>query len=186
MAQKIYTRTGDLGKTSLIGGTKVPKSHIRIDAYGTVDELNSNIGLTMDHLTDPASINQLKEIQDRLFTIGSALACDPEKEPALKIPDLKDDDILLLEREIDRMNAVLPLMKSFIMPGGHIAVSQAHVARCVCRRAERICVLMQETGQFVDPLVIRYLNRLSDYLFILARYTGHLLKAEEIAWRPRV
>lgn len=186
MAQKIYTKTGDYGKTSLIGGTKVPKSHIRIEAYGTVDELNSNIGLTMDHLTDHAGISQLKEIQDRLFTIGSSLACDPEKEPALKIPDLKEDDIHLLEQEIDRMNEVLPPMRSFIMPGGHIAVSQAHVTRCVCRRAERICVLMQETGQFVDPLVIKYLNRLSDYLFVLARYTGHLLQAEEIAWRPRI
>jgi len=186
MAQKIYTRTGDLGKTSLIGGTKVPKSHIRIDAYGTVDELNSNIGLTMDHLSDPSSISLLREIQDRLFTIGSSLACDPEKETALKIPDLKEDDIILLEREIDRMNEVLPAMKFFIMPAGHTAVSQAHVTRCVCRRAERICVLMQETGQFVDPLVIKYLNRLSDFLFVLARYTGHLLQVEEIAWRPRV
>lgn len=186
MAQKIYTKTGDLGKTSLLGGTKVPKSHIRIDAYGTVDELNSQIGLTMDQLTDPSLKMLLKEIQDRLFTIGSSLACDPEKEPALKIPDLKESDISLLEKEIDRMNEVLPVMKSFIMPGGHIVVSQAHVTRCVCRRAERICVLMQETGQFVDPLVIKYLNRLSDFLFVLARFAGYQLNVEEIAWRPRV
>lgn len=186
MAQKIYTKTGDLGKTSLLGGTKVPKSHIRIDAYGTVDELNSQIGLTMDQITDPSLKILLKEIQDRLFTIGSSLACDPEKEPALKIPDLKESDISLLEKEIDRMNEVLPVMKSFIMPGGHIVVSQAHVTRCVCRRAERICVLMQETGQFVDPLVIKYLNRLSDFLFVLARFAGYQLNVEEITWRPRV
>src|SRR5687767_11912164 len=138
MATKIYTKTGDKGKTSLIGGTKVPKSHIRIDSYGTIDELNSFIGLVNDHFTD-ASINEvLKEIQDRLFTIGSSLACDPDKEPLMKIPDLKEDDITFLEHQIDKMNEALPEMKSFILPGGHVAVSTAHVARCVCRRAERI------------------------------------------------
>ena len=186
MAQKIYTKTGDLGKTSLIGGTKVPKSNIRIEAYGTVDELNSFIGLTADHLQHQHSKQILKEIQDRLFTIGSSLACDPEKEPALKIPDLKEEDISLLEKEIDRMTAELPVMKSFILPGGHIAVSVAHITRCVCRRAERICVDMHESNQFVDPLVIKYLNRLSDYLFVLARYIGQLFQVEEIAWKPRI
>ncbi len=186
MAIKIYTKTGDAGKTSLIGGTKVAKSHIRIDSYGTVDELNSFIGMVSDQLNDQHLKEVLKEIQDRLFTIGSSLACDPEKEPLMKIPDLKEDDIAFLEREIDKMNEILPPMKNFILPGGHLAVSTAHVARCVCRRAERICVAMQENGDFIDALVLKYLNRLSDYLFVLARYIGHLLNAEEIAWKARV
>ncbi len=186
MAFKIYTKTGDKGKTSLIGGTKVPKSHLRIDTYGTVDELNSYIGLVNDQLTDEASCQMLREIQDRLFTIGSSLACDPDKETGLQIPDLKESDISLLEKEIDRMNEVLPPMKSFILPGGHVAVSTLHIARCICRRAERNCVHMQEQTLFVEPLVIKYLNRLSDYLFILARYTGHLLQVTEIPWKPRV
>lgn len=185
MATKIYTKTGDLGKTSLIGGTKVPKSHLRIESYGTVDELNSYIGLLSDHLTDKHSKKILNEIQDRLFTIGSSLACDPEKEPLMKIPDLKEKDIVLLEKEIDKMNETLPVMKSFVLPGGHIAVSTAHVARCICRRTERICVNMQVQKLFVEPLVIKYLNRLSDYLFVLARYTGHLLKVDELPWKPR-
>jgi len=186
MAIKIYTKTGDAGKTSLIGGTKVPKSNIRIDSYGTVDELNSFIGMVRDQLADAGVKDVLKEIQDRLFTIGSSLACDPEKEPLMKIPDLKEADVVFLEQQIDAMNEVLPAMKNFILPGGHLAVSTSHVARCVCRRAERICVSMQENNEFVDPLVLKYLNRLSDYLFVLARYIGHLLQAEEIAWKPRL
>ncbi|MGG9961329.1 cob(I)yrinic acid a,c-diamide adenosyltransferase [Ferruginibacter sp. SUN106] len=186
MAFKIYTKTGDLGKTSLIGGTKVAKSHIRIESYGTVDELNSYIGLVIDNITDEPSRITLKEIQDRLFTIGSSLACDPDKEPLMKIPDLKEEDIVLLENEIDRMNEILPAMKSFILPGGHVAISTAHITRCVCRRAERLCVNMQQHDLFVEPLVIKYLNRLSDYLFVLARYIGHLLGVGEIPWKPRV
>lgn len=186
MAIKIYTKTGDQGKTSLIGGTKVAKNNIRIDAYGTIDELNSFIGLTADHLVDMHSKGILKEIQDRLFTIGSSLACDPDKEPALRIPDLEEGDIVLLEKEIDAMNGVLAPMKSFILPGGHVAISTTHVTRCVCRRAERLCVNMMENNLFVEPLVIKYLNRLSDYLFVLARYAGHLLKVEDIPWKPRV
>lgn len=186
MAFKIYTKTGDLGKTSLIGGTKVLKNHLRIESYGTTDELNSYIGLVNDNLLDSHSKFILKEIQDRLFTIGSSLACDPEKEPLMKIPDLKEEDILLLENEIDKMNETLPVMKSFILPGGHITVSTIHVARCICRRAERICVHLQQENISVDPLIIKYLNRLSDYLFVLARYTGHLLGAEEVPWKPRI
>jgi len=182
---KIYTKTGDKGKTALIGGTKVPKSHIRIETYGTIDELNSYIGLVNDYITDEATNTLLKEIQDRLFTIGSSLACDPEKEPKLKIPDLKEEDLTALEKAIDQMDAALPPMKSFLLPGGHIAVSTAHVARCVCRRAERSCVRLQEESLYVEPIVIRYLNRLSDYLFMLSRYTGHLLNAPEIPWKPR-
>jgi cob(I)alamin adenosyltransferase len=186
MAIKIYTRTGDKGTTSLIGGTKVPKSHLRIEAYGTVDELNSWIGLVSDQFKKKKTKKNLREIQDRLFTIGSSLACDPEKETKLKIPDLEETDVTLLEKEMDKMNEQLPEMKSFLLPGGHVAVSSAHVARCVCRRSERLCVAMQEGGLFVDPLVIKYLNRLSDYLFVLARFIGHELKVKETPWKPRV
>jgi cob(I)alamin adenosyltransferase len=186
MATKIYTKTGDSGQTSLIGGTKVPKSHLRIETYGTIDELNSYTGFVSDHLNNSSIKLVLKEIQDRLFTIGSSLACDPEKEPHMKLPDLKEEDILLLEKEIDIMNEELPEMKSFILPGGHVSVSVTHIARCVCRRSERLCVNMQEHELFVSPLVIKYLNRLSDYFFVLARYIGHLLKVEEITWKPRI
>jgi cob(I)alamin adenosyltransferase len=185
MASKIYTKTGDKGMTSLIGGTKVPKSHLRIEAYGTVDELNSYIGLCKDLLNERVK-NVLSEIQDRLFTIGSSLACDPEKEPKMRIPDLQDADIALLEKQMDSMNEVLPVMKNFILPGGHPAVSHVHISRCICRRAERCCVRLDDVTKEAEPLTIKYLNRLSDYLFVLARFTAHILKAEEIAWRPRV
>ena len=186
MALKIYTKTGDAGNTSLIGGTKVPKSHLRIESYGTVDELNSFIGLVHDQLTDNHGRDIMREVQDRLFTIGSSLACDPEKEPKLRIPDLKEDDIVLLEKEIDAMNEELPVMKSFILPGGHVAVSTIHIARCVCRRAERWCVNMIEHQMPVEPVVLKYLNRLSDYLFVLARYTSHKLNVPEHPWKPRI
>ncbi len=349
MAFKIYTKTGDKGKTSLIGGTKVPKNHLRIESYGTIDELNSFIGLLNDQLagfpevsipvvggsavgasnagvsgagagaggsgvsvpnvgasgadgpgdgisnvgvsnagtsgagvsgagtsgatasgsgagvssvgvssvgtsgagvsgasasgsgasgagvssvgvsnagtsgagvsgsgTSGASASgdgisnvgafgggasnagvssagagafgsdPLREIQDRLFTIGSSLACDPDKESKMKIPDLKMDDITWLENAIDQMDAELPPMKSFILPGGHVAVSTAHIVRCVCRRAERVCVRMQEEGLFIEPLVLQYINRLSDYFFTLARFIAHRLGAVEIPWKPRL
>ncbi len=187
MSFKIYTKTGDQGKTALIGGTKVPKSNLRIDAYGTVDELNSYIGLVSDHLsayTDTVAL--LREIQDRLFTIGSSLACDPDKDTKMRIPDLHAADITLLENSIDKMNEVLPEMKSFIIPGGHVAVSTCHIARCVCRRAERLCVGLQEQQQFIEPLVLQYMNRLSDYLFVLARWIGHQLQVAEIPWKARL
>ena len=191
MAIRIYTKTGDKGATSLIGGTKVSKSSLRIEAYGTVDELNSFIGLLNDHLTPaathfPEAQALLREIQDRLFTIGSSLACDPEKEPKLKIPDLHEADIRLLETAIDTMDTELPPMKSFLLPGGHPAISAAHIARCVCRRAERCTVRLQDEDVFVEPLVLQYLNRLSDYLFQLARFIGHRLAVPEIPWKPRV
>ncbi len=186
MSLKIYTKTGDGGKTSLIGGTKVPKSHIRIESYGTVDELNSYIGLCGDLIEDEQSKAVLKEIQDRLFTIGSSLACDPDKEALMKIPDLLEADIIFLEKDIDRMMEALPPMKFFVLPGGHPAVSTLHIARCVCRRAERICVHMSEDNIFVDELVIKYLNRLSDYLFALSRYIAHLLNVPEVKWIPRI
>jgi len=184
MAFRIYTKTGDQGTTGLIGGTRVPKNHLRIESYGTVDELNSFIGMLADRLEDAHSIKILREIQDRLFTIGSSLASDPNKHLKMKIPALHEEDILLLENEIDSMEEKLEPMKSFILPGGHITVSSAHIARCVCRRAERCCVALQE-NELIDPLVLKYLNRLSDYLFVLARYASHLLGAREIPWKPR-
>lgn len=186
MAIKIYTKTGDKGTTSLIGGTKVPKSHLRIEAYGTVDELNSYIGLCRDLLEDKISRDILREVQDRLFTIGSTLACDPVKEPKMRIPDLKEDDVLLLEKEIDKMNEQVPPMKNFILPGGHPTVSHIHIGRCICRRAERCCVRLELDKEEVEQIVIKYLNRLSDYLFVLARFISWQLKAEEIAWKPRL
>jgi len=186
MSMKIYTKTGDKGTTSLIGGTKVPKSDLRIETYGTVDELNSWIGLINDQMTGVNWNTVLKEVQDRLFTIGSSLATDAEKAPKMKLPDLHEEDIHLLEKEIDSMTAALPEMKSFILPGGHPVVSSMHVARCVCRRAERLTVNMQYHELFVDEKVIRYLNRLSDYLFTLARFAAMRLGVEEIPWKARV
>lgn len=186
MAIKIYTKTGDKGTTSLIGGSKVSKNDIRIEAYGTVDELNSWIGMLNDQLNDAAFKMELKEIQDRLFTIGSSLATDAEKESKMKLPDLHTSDIEFLEKKIDEMTAQLPIMKSFILPGGHVTVSAAHIARCVCRRAERLVVNMQQQELFIDEKIIQYLNRLSDYLFTLARLAGQKLGVEEIPWKPRI
>ena len=183
---KIYTKTGDKGTTSLIGGTKVPKSHLRIEAYGTVDELNSYIGLCKDLLSDVHGKKTLQEVQDRLFTIGSSLACDPVKEPKMKIPDLKEADIELLEKEMDTMNDLLPDMKNFILPGGHSTLSHLHIARCICRRAERCCVRLKLESGEAEETIIKYLNRLSDYLFVLSRYTGHQMNIEEIPWKARV
>jgi cob(I)alamin adenosyltransferase len=186
MATRIYTKVGDTGSTSLIGGTKVPKSHLRIEAYGTVDELNSYIGLCRDLITEESGRIVLQEVQDRLFTIGSSLACDPIKEPKMRLPDLKETDVELLEKEMDRMNEVLPEMKNFILPGGHPVVSHLHIARCVARRAERCCVRLELESLEVEPLILKYLNRLSDYLFVLGRHISQQLKADEIAWKPRM
>lgn len=186
MSFKIYTKTGDKGSTSLIGGTKVSKAHIRIESYGTVDELNSFIGFCIDQLSQHNIHHVLREVQDRLFTIGSSLACDPEKETKMKIPDFHEEDITLLENEMDLMDKELLPMKSFILPGGHLAASSLHIARCVCRRAERICVHMQNDGAEVPDLIIKYLNRLSDYLFVLSRYAAHQLKVAEIPWKARL
>ncbi|MBC7874563.1 MAG: cob(I)yrinic acid a,c-diamide adenosyltransferase [Ferruginibacter sp.] len=183
---KIYTKTGDKGTTSLIGGTKVPKSHLRIEAYGTVDELNSYIGLCKDMLTDDPGKKILLEVQDRLFTIGSSLACDPVREPKMRLPDLVETDVELLEKEIDKMNELIPPMKNFILPGGHPTLSQLHIARCVCRRAERCCVRLEMEKEEVEGIIIKYLNRLSDYLFVLSRFAGHQLNIPEIPWKPRV
>lgn len=181
---KIYTKTGDKGLTSLIGGTRVPKYDLRIESYGTVDELNSYIGMIRDHDIAAEHKTILKEIQDRLFTIGSALASDPERSK-MKIPDLHLADIELLEKEMDRMNEALPELKHFILPGGDQAVSFCHIARCVCRRTERITVHLANES-FVDEKVIVYLNRLSDYLFVLARKLGQDRELPENKWFPRV
>ncbi len=181
---KIYTKTGDKGQTSLIGGTRVPKYHLRIESYGTVDELNSYIGLIMCQSIHPHHQKVLKEIQDRLFTIGSSLASDPERSK-MKIPDLLENDILLLETEMDEMNAVLPELKHFILPGGNTIVSYCHLARCVCRRAERLTVNLAEES-YVDNKITIYLNRLSDYLFVLARKLNADAKTEENIWIPRL
>jgi cob(I)alamin adenosyltransferase len=181
---KVYTKTGDKGQTSLIGGTRVPKHHMRIEAYGTVDELNSYIGLIRDQQIDTHSKEILVGIQDRLFTIGSSLASDPERS-RMKIPDLHEEDVTLLEQEMDKMNETLPEMRSFVLPGGHTTVSYCHIARCVCRRAERLTIHLSENS-FVAELVIKYLNRLSDYLFVLSRKLTQDLHAEEIPWKPRM
>lgn len=181
---KIYTKKGDTGTTSLIGGTKVPKHHIRIESYGTIDELNSWIGLIRDQQIDDHHKEVLIEIQDRLFTIGSSLASDPERSK-MKIPDLKEEDVTKLEKEMDAMDEKLPEMRSFVLPGGQTTISYIHISRCVCRRAERLATHLAETS-FVDPLVIKYLNRLSDYLFVLSRMLTQELKANEIPWKPRI
>jgi cob(I)alamin adenosyltransferase len=186
MAFRVYTKTGDKGTTGLIGGTRVPKDHIRIDAYGTVDELNSYLGVVTDQLANPEINDWILEIQDRLFTIGSVLATDTDKNIKQALPDLHETDINWLEQKIDYMDDQLPAMKSFILPGGHLAASQAHVARCVCRRAERIGVHMQNNNIEVPAIVLQYLNRLSDFLFVLARYIVHIHQGKEIPWRPRV
>lgn len=181
---KIYTKTGDRGHTSLIGGTRVAKHHLRIESYGTVDELNSYIGLIRDQDIATKHKDLLKEVQDRLFTIGASLAADPEKSK-MKIPDLHVVDIVLLENEIDRMDGELPALRHFILPGGSNAVSFCHIARCVCRRAERLAVHLGEES-FVEEKVVIYLNRLSDYLFTLARKIGNEQQITENEWIPRV
>ena len=181
---KIYTKTGDKGFTSLIGGTRVPKYDLRIESYGTVDELNSYLGMIRDQEIGVQYKEILKEIQDRLFTIGAALASDPVKSK-MTIPDLKDGDIKMLENEMDRMNEELPDLKHFILPGGNQAVSFCHIARCVCRRAERIAVHLSEES-LVEVKVIIYLNRLSDFLFVLARKLAFDRNLPENIWIPRV
>lgn len=181
---KIYTKTGDKGFTSLLGGTRVSKSHLRIDAYGTIDELNSYLGLLRDQEVNTVRKDQLKEIQDRLFTIGSHLASDSDQKNR-KIPDLFNEDVDFLEKEMDKMNEMLPEMRNFILPGGHSSVSFCHIARCVCRRAERLVVHLHEQ-QVVEEIIIIYLNRLSDYLFVLSRMMALELNAEEIPWKARI
>lgn len=179
---KIYTRTGDNGETSLIGGTRVPKSHYRIDAYGTVDELNSYVGLIRDQSANDNTIYVLGKVQDRLFCVGSHLAADPQRSKMV-LPELNEQDLLLLENEMDKMDEGLPVLKNFILPGGHPYVSFCHIARSVSRRAERAVVHLDHHEK-VEPIILHYLNRLSDYLFVLARFTAKELNASEISWKP--
>jgi cob(I)alamin adenosyltransferase len=187
---KVYTKTGDTGTTALFGGTRVPKHHIRIESYGTIDELNSHIGLIRDQDINTFYKKVLIEVQDRLFTAGAILATPPEKEtlkngqPRLNINRISEEDITYLESEIDLMDTALPAMTHFVLPGGHTTVSYCHVARCVCRRAERLAVHLHELEP-TDEQVIKYLNRLSDYLFVLARKLSLDLQADEVKWIPR-
>lgn len=180
---KIYTKTGDKGKTSLLGGTRVSKSDYRIEAYGTVDELNSCLGLVSDLDTDKTRVEFIRNIQSRLFTVGSSLAAETSRAKEFK-PDLNENDITSLELAIDEMNKVLPTMKNFIIPGGHQLVSTTHIARTICRRAERLVIRIAETED-IEEIIIRFLNRLSDYLFVLARKQGYDLGVDEIPWKPR-
>ena len=187
---KVYTKTGDTGTTALFGGTRVSKHNIRIESYGTVDELNSHIGLVRDQDMNVAYKKVLVEVQDRLFTVGAILATPPEKEllkngqPRLQKLGIIESDIEFLEKEIDAMEEALPPMTHFLLPGGHPTVSYCHIARCVCRRAERLAVHLNDIEP-TDEMVIKYLNRLSDYLFVLARKLSHDLKADEVQWIPR-
>ena len=187
---KVYTKTGDSGTTALFGGARVPKDHIRIESYGTVDELNSHIGLIRDQEIAQHYKDILIEVQDRLFTVGAILATPPDKE-VMKNGELRlqklgiiESDIELLENEIDAMEDSLPQMTHFVLPGGHTTVSYCHIARCVCRRAERLAVHLSHNEPVAD-IAIKYLNRLSDYLFVLARKLSHDLNANEVQWIPR-
>ncbi|MEG3657103.1 cob(I)yrinic acid a,c-diamide adenosyltransferase [Arenibacter palladensis] len=186
---KIYTKTGDDGTTGLFGGTRVPKHHIRIESYGTLDELNSWIGLIRDQPIEESSKKILIKIQEKLFTVGALLAIDPKKEKLksgkdrLNIPKIDTEDLNLLEKEIDLMEQQLPPMTHFILPGGHTTVSYCHIGRTICRRAER---LVSQLNDFepVDPILLSYINRLSDFLFVLARKLSYDVQAEEIKWIP--
>lgn len=180
---KVYTKKGDSGETSLIGGVRVSKASLRIESYGTVDELNSYLGLIRDLSDNQKVVDQILEIQDRLFTLGSMLASDPVKSK-MTLPPFGDKDTALLEQWIDEMDHDLPPMRFFVLPGGHVLVSHTHVARCICRRAERLIVHLMETEK-VDAEVEKYINRLSDYLFVLSRWFTHVLQAEEKPWHPR-
>jgi len=180
---KIYTKTGDGGKTSLVEGTRISKSDLRIEAYGTVDELNSFLGLVADHDVNKARYDFLKSIQDNLFVIGANLASDPSKS-ADKVPPVQTEDIIALEKSMDEMDSKLPELKHFILPGGHVAVSLAHVCRTICRRAERCVVRLSEADE-VPELVATYLNRLSDFFFVLSRMMSLELGVQEVKWVPR-
>lgn len=183
MAFRIYTKTGDKGETALFGGRRVPKSDLRVDAYGTVDELNSFIGLLRDSLENQHVQEILVHTQHRLFTLGAHLASDPAKHSPT--PDLLAADVKLLEDEMDEMDLQLPPLKNFILPGGHTTVSVCHLCRTVCRRAERLTVALLQSGEPVEDLALQYLNRLSDYFFMLARFLAKEIGAEEVIWKAR-
>jgi len=179
---KIYTKGGDRGETSLLGGTRVAKSHDRVEAYGNLDELNSFVGLIRDQDIDPHYRDVLITIQEHLFIAEALIAVDPGVHTK-ELPQLNDQIVTILEQEIDTMNEALPPLSNFILPGGHPAVSHCHVARTVCRRAERSLIRLNMTSP-VDEIIIRFINRLSDYFFVLARKTGFDLGAKETHWKP--
>lgn len=179
MSFKIYTKTGDKGTTGLFGGARLPKHHLRIESYGTIDELNANLGMLRD-LWNGSESSLLPLIQEQLFTIGAQLATDPQKESP--VPGIQEAHIQLLENAIDEMDAQLEPLKNFVLPGGHVTISQAHICRCVCRRAERLVVALQE-NEPVDSIIVPYLNRLSDYLFVLSRFIAFQLQVPEVTWK---
>ena len=182
---KIYTKTGDTGTTALVSGRRISKGALKIESYGTVDELNSWMGLIRDQPVNETRRDLLKEIQDRLFTIGADLASEPEEVRKKPVPSLYEEDITLLEKEMDNMDADLPPLRAFVLPGGHQSVSYAHLGRTVCRRAERLVIRLAEEEE-VNLLIIKYLNRLSDYLFVLSRKITQELGSEEVTWKPRM
>jgi len=181
---KIYTKTGDRGETSLIGGQRVPKYHLRLEAYGTVDELTAFTGLLRDYSTDSHTNMSLLEIQDKLMVCAAILASDCEN-CEIKLPEIKNENILFLEQEIDAMESNLPQLSSFILSGGHPLVSYCHVARTVCRRAERLIIKLAEETK-VPNEVLQYVNRLSDYFFVLSRKFSADLKVIEQQWQPKL
>jgi len=184
MAFRIYTKTGDSGQTSLIGGTRVSKGSLRISAYGAVDTTNAYIGWVADLLKSEEVVSFFMNVQNHLFTIGSHLSVDPKKELKMTLPELHQEDILALEEKIDEFDVQLPPLRSFILPGGHEKVSACRIARCHCRDAERACVELADAGEELPDFVLPYLNRLSDLLFVLARMTARELRVDEMQWQP--
>lgn len=179
---KVYTKTGDKGLTSLFGGSRVLKSHIRIESYGTIDELNSHVGLLKDQPVNQSRKDLLENIQDKLFTIGAILATEPGNTK-VKVPSLSLEHVTSLEKAMDEMDESLPVMKNFVLPGGHESVSFCHITRCICRRAERLAIALNESEP-VEAVVIQYLNRLSDYFFVLSRKMALELNITETPWHP--
>jgi cob(I)alamin adenosyltransferase len=175
---KIYTKTGDKGQTSLVGGTRVSKDNAQIEAYGTVDELNSAIGIVAGE--DTVYVEFLQDIQHKLFNIGSVLASEGNLD--FELPTVSEEDILLIEKEIDRLNEGLPRLKNFILPGGNVLSAHTHLARCICRRAERRVVTLENDEYLIH---IRFLNRLSDYLFVLSREYLRLDGKQEVIWQKK-
>jgi cob(I)alamin adenosyltransferase len=179
---KIYTKGGDTGSTSLWGGKRVSKASLRLDAYGTIDELNVHIGLIRDTCNIDAAIPLLEDIQNVLFNFGATLSADPDK-PGLNLPELNEAWINDLEKAIDAMEEELPALKNFVLPGGHVNVSYCHLGRVVCRRAERLITALDDDTE-LNPVILKYINRLSDYLFVLSRYVAKSLGAPELPWKP--
>lgn len=183
MALKIYTKTGDDGTTALFGGTRVPKHAMRIEAYGTVDELNAVLGMVLTHDMASAMREELTQISSDLFTLGADLATPLDPPPTYHIPRITGEHVSTLERKIDAYDAELPELKAFILPGGTQAAAGLHLARTVCRRAERRTVLLAE-HEDIGEFVVRYLNRLSDYLFTAARAANHAAGITDTPWKP--